>query len=1099
MTSLGAAMEQIRPDSAAVLAGLKDFQRDTVEYAFRRLYLDEDCTRRFLVADEVGLGKTLVARGVIAKTIDYLWDRAERIDVVYVCSNTDIARQNIQRLNVTGCEDFSLSSRITLLPITVGDMQHRRVNFISFTPGTSFDLKDSAGMSRERELLYWLLDDPWGLSFNKATRVLHAYAGVEGFRKRVSRFRDYHKLHPQIAEQFAKNVSERADLKTAWDAVCEAMPRADREVPAEVGRQRNKLIGDLRRLLAETCLHWLEPDLIILDEFQRFKHLMQGDSVDASEAAQLAEHLFSFQQASDDAATAARVLLLSATPYKMYTQNRETDSEDHYQDFQTTLDFLLHDEGKQVDFRDRLTEYREELFRLAEFGAVNLADVKGRLEASLRHVMVRTERLALKADRNGMLVEIPAKDVVLTQSDVAQYLNLQRVAERLGHADVLEYWKSSPYLLNFMEEYDLKRKLKTAVAAEPDAELAKRVGELGSGLLRRDELERYDRLDPSNSRLRSLHDDTVGRQAWQLLWIPPALPYYQGSGAYRDPALQRFTKRLVFSSWRVVPKAIASVLSYEAERQMMQTFRRKAQNTAEARKKRRGLLRFSFSRGRPTGLPVLGITYPSVYLAEHFDPLRWKATAESNGGLITSDEIISRVSQQLIEPLRQLFRKHGCDDEAIDERWYSLTPLLLDLEFDSGETRSWLEHSDLDSRWRGSLTAEQDASAGWSEHVDIVLRVLSTGEKLGRAPKDLSTVIAQIAVAGPGVAAFRALKRIGTVSGGGRGGDIRGSAGPVAHAILHLFNLPEVMYLLRDRKKRIPYWQSVLRYCVAGNLQSVLDEYAHILVESLGLIGSTADKIAQEVGKAMIDALTIRTATAKADMISANRRRVMMDDENAMRMRTRFAMRFGDQDSEDSAEPTRADSVRKAFNSPFWPFVLATTSVGQEGLDFHPYCHAVVHWNLPSNPVDLEQREGRVHRYKGHALRKNIASQFSSNVGNGDADPWTAMFQAAREGRPADENDLYPFWIAPNGEAKIERHVPALPHSRDLVQKASLGRALLLYRMVFGQNRQEDLVTYLATNLPPEKLEEIAAACRVDLSPPGNFGADSDQVCGEIG
>ena len=84
--------------------------------------------------------------------------------------------------------------------------------------------------------------------------------------------------------------------------------------------------------------------------------------------------------------------------------------------------------------------------------------------------------------------------------------------------------------------------------------------------------------------------------------------------------------------------------------------------------------------------------------------------------------------------------------------------------------------------------------------------------------------------------------------------------------------------------------------------------------------------------------------------------------DNQGHLRTRFAMRFGDQDAEDSAEPTRADQVRSAFNSPFWPFVLATTSVGQEGLDFHSYCHAVVHWNLPSNPVDLEQREGRVHR-----------------------------------------------------------------------------------------------------------------------------------------
>ena len=29
---------------------------------------------------------------------------------------------------------------------------------------------------------------------------------------------------------------------------------------------------------------------------------------------------------------------------------------------------------------------------------------------------------------------------------------------------------------------------------------------------------------------------------------------------------------------------------------------------------------------------------------------------------------------------------------------------------------------------------------------------------------------------------------------------------------------------------------------------------------------------------------------------------------------------------------------------------------------------------LPGNPVDLEQREGRIHRYKGHAVRRNVAA-----------------------------------------------------------------------------------------------------------------------------
>ena len=88
------------PDCNDILSHLKDFQRSTVDYVFRRLYTDDAPTRRFLVADEVGLGKTLVARGVIAKAVNHLWNKGHRIDIIYICSNADIASQNIGRLNI---------------------------------------------------------------------------------------------------------------------------------------------------------------------------------------------------------------------------------------------------------------------------------------------------------------------------------------------------------------------------------------------------------------------------------------------------------------------------------------------------------------------------------------------------------------------------------------------------------------------------------------------------------------------------------------------------------------------------------------------------------------------------------------------------------------------------------------------------------------------------------------------------------------------------------------------------------------------------------------------------------------------------------------
>ncbi|MBR1671070.1 MAG: hypothetical protein IJ695_10280 [Butyrivibrio sp.] len=63
-------------------------------------------------------------------------------------------------------------------------------------------------------------------------------------------------------------------------------------------------------------------------------------------------------------------------------------------------------------------------------------------------------------------------------------------------------------------------------------------------------------------------------------------------------------------------------------------------------------------------------------------------------------------------------------------------------------------------------------------------------------------------------------------------------------------------------------------------------------------------------------------------------------------------------------------SVRKCFNSPFYPFVLVTTSIGAEGLDFHQYCERLVHYTAPANVVALEQKNGRIDRYGSLAQRK---------------------------------------------------------------------------------------------------------------------------------
>jgi hypothetical protein len=134
-----------------------------------------------------------------------------------------------------------------------------------------------------------------------------------------------------------------------------------------------------------------------------------------------------------------------------------------------------------------------------------------------------------------------------------------------------------------------------------------------------------------------------------------------------------------------------------------------------------------------------------------------------------------------------------------------------------------------------------------------------------------------------------------------------------------------------------------------------------------------------------------------------------------------------------------------------------------------------MHWNLPSNPVDLEQREGRVHRYKGHAVRKNIAERYGldalSKV-HQKGDPWQTLFQIASQGKSNGHCDLIPYWIFEEGSARIERRIPLLPYSKEVGKLRRLKRGLAIYRMVFGQPRQEDLLfslnqkgNYESTNL----------------------------------
>ena len=1042
-------MPDKRFDVAAALAPLKAFQRRTVDYVFDRLYGDQDPVRQFLVADEVGLGKTMVARGVIARTIEKLWDTTDRIDILYICSNQAIAAQNLNRLNVLNRRELALPTRMTLIPLQLQGAQSldsNKVNFISLTPGTTFNLRSMTGVTQERALLFRMLED---VVANRTSlrNLLQVGAGPENWNWAIDGI-SLDGIDPKIIERFRRTIQSNPELGQELEDVCALFPRRAPSYSEEKNTPRNALIGKLRARLSHACVDALSPDLIIMDEFQRFRELLNGDS----DSAILARELFEY---TDGDNRAARTLLLSATPYRMLTlSGDEPDDGEHYRDFLETLSFLYgRTNGPQIaaTLEGEMRQFRGFLHALPEARPAAIEARRG-IEHHLRKVMARTERVASTVDRDSMVGE-PPMAITVQPTDLRQAASVSDVARALEAPEITEYWKSAPYLLNFMRDYALKRLLRDNLDRPAD-HLREALFRARPAMLDRERLDTYEPLEPANGRMRGVMDDMFGDGLDQHLWIPPSLPYY-GPNQHSPP----LTKALIFSSWSMVPDAIAAILSYEAERRM---------GVGGAGQRYFGHVRprpiqFRQDQGRLVAMRAMHLIYPSPTLARLADPLAIFAAYPET---LSVDDMRRAVAERLRGSVEALSQRKG--DAADGRDWEWAAPAVIDAMAGANSV-AW-----VDSPYGLATLGNEE---GFKEHV-AELRTAATDRNFGPISETLIDLLVDVALGSPAVCALRALRRVAPDLDWDDPQLLK-AANQVAWGFRTLFNQHDAIALLRkDDDDR--YWRRVLTYGVDHNLQAVLDEYVHYLVDAEGLGAQPSTERVAGVSKAIADALSIRPSQIDVEDPTVDGKKLVI---NKFQMRGRFAMRLADyKDEEGSA--ARLGSVRDAFNSPFRPFALATTSVGQEGLDFHPYCYRVYHWNLPGNPVDLEQREGRVHRFKGHAIRLNLAHrQIDVIRGQGAIleDPWKAMFDAARAETDID-TDLIPYWIY-EGPVKVERRVPMLPFSREVRRLEWLKRSLTVYRLAFGQPRQEDLLEYLHSLLGAETAAEDLAELQIRLEP----------------
>lgn len=1063
------------------------FQRRTAEYAFRRLWKDQNGVRRFLVADEVGLGKTVVAREIIDLTLDHL--AGEPVDIVYVSSSLAIAHQNLGKLKGRWSTAPTISTRLTLLAVEES-ARADRVRFLALTPGTSFTITGSAGLARERALLWRLLRgwlSPKGLE--TALRIVKP-ASWEAVTADI----DGRRVDPGVAAEFERSVREEPGLDIEVRAV--AKDAASGLDDKAFRRRRGRLVGRLRAALARAgARNIARRGLVILDEFQRYSNLVGAASAGASSlAAELAREVFARSEAE------RRVLLLSATPYRMPGSAGEQGDHPH-EDLIALVGFLTGDDRQAAALEVELAAYARAL-RVGTAQEAQIEASRDRAQAILRRVMARTERVSATRARDGMIGG-NARPLVSRPGDLVAGIEARRIAREHASHDTTEYWKSAPYLLDFMRDYDLKRKVLRACKDEAKRRALERRARKSGLLLNPAAVRGFRELDPPNARMRALLEEALPKRAERVLWVPPSLPYVEPAAPFHGAP--RYLKTLVFSEWQLAPDAIASLVSYEVERRLVEDVRLQ-RGRSHARRSERPLSHASYKAvGKRLRLEtstrmagkrctevaaglshgVLALLYPSPALACVVDPL---AAACALGEPLPREQALKMAATAIRLALADPQIPKGAKGGRPDPRWYWAAPMLLD---GRAVRDAWRMMDDpIGARKPGSarMAHSPTSEASGADEALVLAAVggVGAGTSLGPRPRDLSVVLAEVALAGPGVCALRMLRRLFPV-GPGREHVLMRAAFRIAQGFQNLFNQPDATLAVElTTSAKLPYWRQALAYALAGNLQSMLDEHGHMEAEGLSLLGKPVEELLDQASASLSAAMRLRTATVEVAGLDRRRRRAgsAVAKPDVVAMRGRHAVRFAEIRSDDGSV-TRLDAVRAAFNSPFRPFVVASTSVGQEGLDFHTWCHSVCHWNLPAGPVELEQREGRVHRYKGHAVRLNVAgalglSALRARGAHGSTDPWTTLFDLA-EG--LDDEQLSPCWIFDRGDnpVRIRRLAPMPDLSRETERWAGLIHSVALYRLVLGQPRQEDLMLALQRAGVDERQ---AARWRIDLTPP---------------
>lgn len=980
---------------------LKDFQKATVEHIVNIFKSKKQ--RRVLLSDEVGLGKTIVSKGVIQAVGELsdeygIWDD-NTYRVVYICSNANIVKQNTENLgieDVMNIDESRLSMQHFIVAKKVKELQKSKKSkpriLIPLTPGTSFNLQTSAGNMNERALMFAILSHLDDFKDHKTAlkNRLNIYgANGDNWTDIIDKYEKDTKEN--VCTGYRENISKEVVNDDCYQEAKDLLLKA---IALNDYNTTNKAITLFRIIFCKISMKELNPDLVIMDEFQRFSSLL--DLEGNSEEAMLTRTFFGKEDGPF-------ILLVSATPYKPFTTLEELNEnkiDEQYQDFNKLADFLF-DGREDIVFQQVWHDYSKELCHISSDNLDILIAKKNIAEDTMYEAMSRTERY-----RNSSQDDTYLK---ISTGDIASYCQMQEVLGecnkmsegRFGVKTLpMEYAKSSPYLLSFMDKYKLKEKLAKAYTEHPW-----KIKQKQQYLIKKKNINTYERIPSCNAKLDKLSNILFGekgeKHGEQLFWIPASHPYYKIPASNVFAKNQDFSKVLVFSAWEMVPRMIACMISYAIEQK-------------------------SISHAFPSA------TYTNTKENSEKDALDKQEGEKAGTGRLR------RESLELVT----------CCSDFLKDAYNPKAYLGNDLkEIKAGIKENFKNTS------RFTLVEQPTTAMFLLEAIKLLDS--NTEEKILISEDGLDTLV-NMAIGSPGICFYRLL---------GNKDLAQEAATKICNNIFNRRYNAAVIDILYNKKSVQTYFKQVIDYCVMGNLQAVLDEFAYMIDER-----SNGERNVEMIQKRMIESFIDRNYQEIDTTESFGK-----EKKKKWRIRTHYAMPYGNIRMTDQAT-NRANDVRLAFNSPFRPFVLASTSVGQEGLDFHWYCRKIMHWNISSNPQDMEQREGRIDRYKSLFVRRNVAKFHPETY------TWNEMFDLARtEAKDKGFCELVPYWSIPQDMLKsiaetdreyIESIVPLYPLSMDYDRYRHMKSVLRLYRLTMGQPRQEELLEFFK-DMPAEDIDKL--------------------------